>query len=116
MNIDYSFYKNILIIKPVGEMDHHNIERHREDTGRYFEQRHAKSIVFDLSEVSFIDSSGIGYIIGRYKMTLLTGGKTAVANPSEKVSKIFRCAGLDSIIKTYPSVETALAELTGEGV
>lgn len=114
MNIKYKRYKNTLIITPNGELDHHNIEKYRSETDRSFSFYNARNIIFDLSEVNFIDSSGLGYILGRYKLTLFAGGKTAVVIRGEAVGKIFRCAGLDKIIKTYPSVEAAKADIFKE--
>ncbi len=115
MDISFSYYKNIIIIKPIGELDHHNIERHKNEADRQFKKRNSKNIVFDLKDVTFIDSSGIGYIIGRYKLTLFSGGKTAFANVNEQVKKILSISGLNKIIKSYPTTESAILGIEQQG-
>ena len=114
MDIKLRYHKNILIITPRGEMDHHNIEKYRNETDKSFERRNIKNIIFDMSETDFIDSSGIGYILGRYKQTLFVGGKTAVAGSNDAVKKIMSCSGLDKILKMYPSAEAAIAGIGRE--
>lgn len=111
MNIVFNRYNNILIAAPYGELDHHNIEKHKKETERYFKLNNARSIIFDLKGVTFIDSSGIGYILGRYKQSLFAGGKTCFVNASDPVRKLLSVSGLLKIIKIYPSVDTAISAI-----
>ncbi len=115
MQLSMSFYKNILIISPIGELDHHSVERHAGEADRCFKMRNFKNIIFDLKEVTFIDSSGIGYILGRYKLALLAGGTTALVNVSDQVRKLAAISGLFKIMEEYPSVEAAIDSTLRKG-
>ena len=61
-----------------------------------------KKVIFDFDSVTFMDSSGIGLIIGRYKFTNMLGGKLEVANLTQNVKKIFEMSG---ILKLIPVTE-----------
>ena len=61
-----------------------------------------RKVVFDFDSVTFMDSSGIGLIIGRYKFTNMLGGKLEVANLTQSVKKIFEMSG---ILKLIPITE-----------
>ena len=60
-----------------------------------------KEIIFDFNNVSFMDSAGIGLIIGRYKLANMLGGKVQVANITTPVRKIFEMSG---VLKIIPEV------------
>ena len=61
-----------------------------------------KKVIFDFNRVTFMDSAGIGLVIGRYKMVNMIGGKVEMANLSESVKKIFEMCG---ILKLIPITE-----------
>ena len=61
-----------------------------------------KEIIFDFNKVSFMDSAGIGLVIGRYKLANMLGGKVEVANLTTPVRKIFEMSGM---LKIIPEVE-----------
>ena len=85
-------------IQLMGEIDHHSAVAVRSaiDAKLYeFRPRHA---VLDLSKIDFMDSSGLGLIMGRYALMQKLGGKFSIANPNERVMKIFDLAGLGRII------------------
>lgn len=69
-----------------------------------------KNIVFDFKDVSFMDSSGIGLIMGRYKKVMFIGGKAAVTNVGNAVDRIFKISGLYKIIEKYDTIQEALYE------
>ena len=56
--------------------------------------------IFDLSGVDFMDSSGLGLVLGRYRRITELGGEMYIANDDERTMKILRMAGVDKIIKT----------------
>ena len=69
-----------------------------------------KNIFFDFNDVSFLDSSGIGLIMGRYKKVMFIGGKAAVTNVGNAVDRIFKISGLYKIIEKYDTIQEALYE------
>ena len=113
MKIEFQKKSYTLIIKIQGEIDHHCATELKQKIEKEFQKSDAKNIIFDFEQVTFMDSSGIGMIIGRYKNVLACGGKTAVVNANEKVSKIFQMAGMQKIIPQYQSITEALQQMGG---
>jgi stage II sporulation protein AA (anti-sigma F factor antagonist) len=104
----YEIYQRCLIIRLNEELDHHNAIRIREKADKLIDRNNIKHIIFDFSGAGFMDSAGIGVVMGRYKKVIFIGGKTAVANVSTAVDRIFRLSGLYKIIEKYDTVEAAL--------
>ena len=104
----YDISQRCLIIRLNEELDHHNAIRIREMADRLIDRNNIKHIIFDFSGAGFMDSAGIGVIMGRYKKVIFIGGKTAVANVNSSVDRIFRLSGLYKIIEKYDTVEAAL--------
>ncbi len=104
----YDIYERCLIIRLNNELDHHNAVRIREKADKLIDRYNIKHIIFDFSGASFMDSAGIGVIMGRYRKVIFIGGKTAVVNVNSSVDRIFRLSGLYKIIERYDTVETAL--------
>ncbi len=104
----YDIYERCLIIRLNDELDHHNAVKIREKADKLIDRNNIKHIIFDFSGASFMDSAGIGVIMGRYRKVIFIGGKTAVANVNSSVDRIFRLSGLYKIIEKYDTVETAL--------
>lgn len=107
----YDIYQRCLIIRLSEDLDHHNAVRIREKADKLIERNHMKYIIFDFSESGFMDSAGIGVIMGRYKKVIFIGGKIAVANVNSTVDRIFRLSGLYKIIEKYDTVDNALASM-----
>ena len=90
---------DVLEVKLMGEIDHHSAVGVRSDIdGLIFEER-PKKVVMDLSKISFMDSSGLGLIMGRYSLIKEFGGSLSLRAPSEAVMKILSLAGMERIIK-----------------
>lgn len=87
-----------LIFRLVGELDEHSAEFVKRKLDAVLADSDYSSVVFDLSRLSFMDSTGIGVIIGRYKIIRKQNKKVYVKNPSTTVDKIFKMSGLYEII------------------
>ena len=96
-----------------GELDHLQAERMRVQIDSAFEKSPCKYIVFDMSNINFMDSSGIGMIIGRYKNAEKRGGQVALANMNDNIARLFEISGLAKIILRTTTVEDAVHTLTG---
>lgn len=103
--------KGCLIIRIRDELDHHRAVALREEADRRITKEGAKHIIFDFEGVPFMDSSGIGMIMGRYKRVIFTGGRAFVTGVGPSVDRIFRISGLYKIIEKYDSVESILNHL-----
>ena len=99
MDIRIEHIGTTLVVKPEGELDHHSAKNVRETIDREIELRKIKNLVLDFNKVSFMDSSGIGVIAGRYKIINSLGGKTMVIRANEQVDKILEISGLKKILE-----------------
>lgn len=81
-----------------GEIDHHSAVRIRSDIDAYISQNRPTRTVMDLSGIEFMDSSGLGLIMGRYALMQSIGGDLKIKNPNERIVRIFKLAGLERIV------------------
>jgi stage II sporulation protein AA (anti-sigma F factor antagonist) len=98
-NLSLSRRDNTVTATLKNEIDHHSAVsvRNEIDDALYKEMPH--TLVFDLSEVNFMDSSGLGLVLGRYAKAKELGISVVIKNPSKRTEKIFRMAGIDKFIK-----------------
>ena len=82
-----------------GEIDHHSAVTVRSDLDDIICASKPNKVVLDLSYVDFMDSSGLGLIMGRYALMQRLGGEFRLRSPNERIMKIFELAGLGRIIK-----------------
>ena len=83
------------------ELDHHNAEFIRKEADRILEERNIRSIIFDFGRTGFMDSSGIGLIMGRYKNIRFTGGRVAAIRANEQVRRILTLSGVYKVSDSY---------------
>lgn len=102
--MESKFYEEdkILVFKITDEIDDCNVQKIRRKADYEIEKHMPRKVIFDFDSVTFMDSSGIGLIIGRYKFTNMLGGKLEVANLTQNVKKIFEMSG---ILKLIPVTE-----------
>lgn len=107
--MESKFYEKdkLLIFKISEEIDDHSVQKIRRRADYEIERYMPKRVVFDFNCVTFMDSAGIGLIIGRYKFANLLGAKLEVTNLTKSVEKIFEMSG---ILKLIPIVN--VEELT----
>lgn len=101
---DFNEEKRVMTVTFCGEIDHHSAVsvRHEIDTMLY--ASHPRKLVLDLSSVDFMDSSGLGLIMGRYTVMEKLGGITVLRNPSDRTRKILDLARIDKIMVIEKSV------------
>ncbi|CAK7071553.1 anti-sigma F factor antagonist [Tissierella carlieri] len=111
MYLSVEKHKNNLLVQFKGELDHHTTENVREKIDQqYFDQR-IKNIILDLRGLTFMDSSGIGLIMGRYRNCIDKSGMVAIVSDNAYVDKMLRMSGLLKIINVYPTIEEAAENL-----
>lgn len=109
---DFELIGKSFVIHMKEDLDHHNCVFIREFTDEQLLKRNIKNIIFDFTNVDFMDSSGIGVIIGRYKRLKLMGnGTVVVTGMNERVNKILNMSGLYSLISKYKNIKEAIQEL-----
>lgn len=108
MYLNFEKSKDKLIISLIGELDHHSAEEARVKIDDRIERDNIKKVVLNFRDVTFMDSSGIGVVIGRFKKMQGREGKICVADVSRNANKVFELSGLYKIIDSYSSVDEAL--------
>ena len=82
-----------------GEIDHHSAGVMRNEIDAAVEKNTPAMLILDLRDVSFMDSSGIGLVMGRYKLLKPYGAELHVTNTSPQIGKVMKLAGLDRLAK-----------------
>lgn len=102
--MESKFYEKdkLLVFKIADEIDDFSVQKIRRRADYEIERYMPKRVVFDFDSVTFMDSAGIGLIIGRYKFVNMLGGKLELTNLTQNVKKIFEMSG---ILKIIPVVE-----------
>ncbi|PSL43300.1 SpoIIAA-like anti-anti-sigma regulatory factor [Salsuginibacillus halophilus] len=103
--------KDVLLVRISGELDHHTASRLREDMDAKLQESGIVHVVLNASELSFMDSSGIGVVLGRYKQIAARGGQVYVCEIPPQVERIFEMAGLFKVLKKEEKEARALQEL-----
>lgn len=97
---------NELTVYLTGEIDHHSARKIREMTDSMIQQSQPGMLRLNFSGVSFMDSSGIGLIMGRYRMMKLYGGELRVINVPPGLRRIMEMSGLGSLNVLESEVES----------
>ena len=97
----YQVQENCLTIYLPREIDHHCAEEMKREADAVIERNHIKYIIFDFERTDFMDSSGIGVIMGRYKTICLIGGEVWAIHTNPRMKKILTMSGAARIMKIY---------------
>ena len=98
MKITYIKKDKRLIFEIEEDIDECCVQKIRRRIDNEIQRYMPKEVIFDFSNVSFIDSAGIGLIIGRYKLINMIGGELKIANVNTQIQKIFEMSGLLRLI------------------
>ena len=96
-NVDITYDGGVLTAFVKGEVDHHNAKGARRRIDREMEEKCPSEVVLDLGGVNFMDSSGLGLILGRYSKATELGIKFSVKNPTTATMKILKLVGGERI-------------------
>ena len=91
-----------------GEIDHHTAKGLREKIDFEIENSSPKTLILDFSDVTFMDSSGIGLIMGRYKLMNELDGEIIVACPPSYIRKVLQISGIHRLAKIVPDYSAIL--------
>ena len=89
---------NVLYINITEEIDHHTTEKIRRKLDNEITRFMPRKVMFDFSKVSFMDSAGIGLLIGRYKLIKMLGGMAEIMNTNKSIEKVLEMSGIVKII------------------
>lgn len=102
MNVKHFLADKTLVFELTEELDHHSCEKIRKRADYEIQRFMPKRVIFDFERVFFMDSAGIGLLIGRYKTSNCYGANLELINVKEKIEKILNMSG---ILKIIPIVE-----------
>lgn len=111
LDINLEVKGDVLCIRLSGELDHHSADELRAQATKAIEDHGIMHIVLNLEKLSFMDSSGLGVILGRYKQIKQHHGEMVVCAISPAVQRLFDMSGLFKIIRLELSEENALQRL-----
>ncbi len=111
LQIEFEQNRKALIVRLKGELDHHTAESVRARMEEAILQGDAKHLILSLKELTFMDSSGLGVILGRYKQIIAKGGSMIMCDLSPAVYRLFELSGLFKIMTFQDSESAALASL-----
>lgn len=99
MEVSFKTASNSLVVKIKGEIDAESAAELRRKIDVEYDCASVRDMVFDLSDVGFMDSSGIGLIIGRYKRVCALGGIVKITGADKTVKRIIELSGLGRIVR-----------------
>lgn len=106
LKFDILFYPNrIAIITLFGELDHHGTEKIRKHLTHAILQGELQTIIWNFEHLQFMDSSGIGLVLGRLKELRAVDGRILIINPNPTMEKIFQFSGLTPFIFKGTEIE-----------
>jgi stage II sporulation protein AA (anti-sigma F factor antagonist) len=114
LDITISIKKNVLVVSLSGELDHHTAKKVKDITEEAIKNKSVTNLVFDFTNLTFMDSSGIGVVVGRYKLIDSLGGRVAIVNSSSAIDRLFTMSGIKKIIAVRPTLSGAINYLQEE--
>ena len=99
MQIHYNTDTAGLLVQLDGEIDHHSSNVLRAEIDAAIYAHLPQTLALDFQNVSFMDSSGIGLIMGRYKILQPLGGQIVLLNPAPHISRVLRLAGMERLAR-----------------
>lgn len=114
MSYTFDIRGECLVVRIAGEIDHHTSGEIRNQIDSVILKGGIKKVIFDFNKVNFMDSSGIGLLMGRYKLMRAIDGKVIVFGAGESIKRLLDMSGTNKIINYYNNEEEAF--LTKEEV
>lgn len=91
--------RDYLVVYLTGELDHHSASMIRREMDRLLEDVRVRTLVIDMGDMAFMDSSGIGVILGRYRTMASRGGRVCVRGMNRQVRRVFNLSGMGQIME-----------------
>ncbi|MBQ3181690.1 MAG: anti-sigma F factor antagonist [Clostridia bacterium] len=111
MEIKVNIRKNTVLASLYGELDHHTAKEVKTLIEEVIKNNQVNNLVLDFSNLSFMDSSGIGVIVGRYKLISSLGGRIAIVGAKGNVKRLLYMSGINKIVEVFDCTDHALKSL-----
>jgi stage II sporulation protein AA (anti-sigma F factor antagonist) len=109
MKIEVERIQRVLVIRLEGELDHHTATKVRTEIEREWAKGIDSHLVLNLEGVHFMDSSGLGVILGRYKRVIESGGKMMLSNVPKSIQKLMDMSGIFKILELFDYESQAIS-------
>lgn len=106
--VNFTVRLRTLIVTVTGDIDQHNAASLREQIDLRISHENVKKLIFDFSKLDFMDSSGIGIIIGRYKLMSALNGSVSIIVTKPTVRKLLELSGIKRIVRICDNLSDAL--------
>lgn len=111
LQVDMETTQGTLIVRLKGELDHHTAEMLKVQMERAIDQDNINHMILSMKDLAFMDSSGLGVILGRYKQITGRGGKMVVCDVNKSIYRLFEMSGLFKILSIEENERVALSSL-----
>lgn len=108
LSFTYEARGQVLVIHLPKELDHHNCRNLKYETDLLLSENYITKIVFDFSNTDFMDSSGIGILLNRYKQMERSGGRVAIYGAGLQVLRVLSIGGISQLVPHFESKEAAI--------
>lgn len=114
MSLHSEFFtrENVLIVRLQGELDHHEASKLREEWQSHLKKSNVDHVIVNLEKLTFMDSSGLGVMLGRYKEVQALGNEMIICSISPEVKRLFDLSGMFKIVRLVDN-ETFALEMLG---
>lgn len=99
MNNEYQIIDNYLMVSLPEEIDHHNSVEISTKADRFINTNKVSNVVFDFENTTFMDSSGIGILVGRYRKVSNLGGQVFVINANQRIRRSLVLSGMQKLVQ-----------------
>ena len=106
--IKFTMRQKCLIVSVTGDIDQHNASSIRDEIDLKISHENVRKVVFDFSDLDFMDSSGIGIIIGRYKLMRAINGEVCIVANKPTLRKLLELSGMHRITNIYDCLTDAI--------
>lgn len=106
--VNFSMTRKALVVSVTGDIDQHNAASIREQIDLKISFEGVRKVIFDFSNLDFMDSSGIGIIIGRYKLMTAVNGEVCVVVRKPTLRKLLELSGVQRIVRICDSLADAI--------
>ncbi len=111
LQAELEHYRNVLIVRLRGELDHHTADVVRYKMEDALLRGNVDHVILSLKDLQFMDSSGLGVILGRYKQVKGKGGKMVVCDINPNVHRLLELSGLFKILTVHDNERNAISSL-----
>ncbi len=111
MLIDTKVSNNVLFINLEGEIDNYTSNIIRTEIDKIYNSSRIHHMIFNFEKVTFMDSAGVGLLIGRYRTVVMGGGKVALVKVRPEIDKVMNLSGIYKLMKNFEDENTAVSNL-----